>query len=114
MFDEIDQLEVSQEEVAAALDKAPGEACIIDVRETWELARGILPGAVHMPLSHFDDFVSTFEQGQSYIIYCEHGVRSLDVAVWLHSNKGINAKSMRGGFAEWTQQVEPYNAEPQA
>jgi len=113
MFDNIDQLEVSQEEVVQALDKAPVETCIIDVRETWELARGVLPGAVHMPLSRFEDFLSAFKPDHHYIIYCEHGVRSLDVAVWLQSNKGIDAKSMRGGFAEWSDRVEAYNGEPQ-
>jgi rhodanese-related sulfurtransferase len=100
----VDDLEITQTEVEAILAGA-GNAELVDVREDWELARGVLPGARLMPLSHFQDFVPEFVPGREYIIYCEHGIRSLDVAAWLVDNKGISARSMQGGFSVWRGKV---------
>src|SRR5690606_24231666 len=107
---DIDDLEIDPNSVQEALRTPAGpDAELIDVREDYELARGILPGALHMPLSHFQDFLPHFTPDRKYIIYCEHGVRSLDVAAWLQANKGIHAKSMAGGFAVWTGPVAKHD-----
>lgn len=105
MFEEIDLsgLEIEQAEVERLL---PGEAgaepvMLVDVREQWELVRGVLPGAVHRPMSALGSRDFEWPGDRRVVIYCEHGVRSLDVAVWLRQEKGIAARSMRGGFAVW-------------
>ena len=98
---ELEDLEVGPEEVEPLLGVETDDIEIVDVREEWELVRGVLPGAVHVPLSRFADYVSSFSPVRRYVIYCEHGVRSLHVAEWLQTNLRVRAKSMRGGFAEW-------------
>lgn len=96
-------LEVTQQEGQQLVEQAPAEGTVIvDVREGWELTRGILPGAWHCPLSRFDELAGQFEAGRHYLVYCEHGIRSLDVAAWLQHEHRIKAKSLRGGFSEWT------------
>lgn len=103
MFDDNSpgNLEISPEDVGALLDAGASDLILVDVREEFELQRGVLPGAVHRPLSRFAEFVDQWPSDRRLIIYCEHGVRSLDAAVWLLRTKNIQSRSMRGGFAEW-------------
>lgn len=109
MFEEIDlsDLEVEQPEVEQLLSGGAGAepVMLVDVREKWELTRGVLPGAVHRPMSAFGSIDFDWPDDRRVIIYCEHGVRSLDVAAWLRQRKGVAARSMRGGFAVWSGSV---------
>lgn len=102
---EIDELEIGPEEVETLLGKDHPTIELLDVREDWELTRGMLPEAVHIPMSQLAEYEVQWDANRQYIVYCEHGIRSLDVVLWLAQNKGIKAKSMRGGFAEWHGEV---------
>lgn len=101
-----DVLEIGPEEVEALLADEDPLVELVDVREDWELARGVLPHAVHIPMSQLIRHQDHWQEDRKYVVYCEHGIRSLDVVVWLAHNKGIAAKSMRGGFAEWHGEIE--------
>lgn len=101
-------LEISPWQVAELLAAGADDILLVDVREEWELARGVLPGAVHRPLSRFAEF-DEWPEARRIVIYCEHGVRSLDVAVWLRRAKNIVAESMHGGFAEWKGPVATFD-----
>ncbi|MFW5695984.1 MAG: ThiF family adenylyltransferase [Alkalispirochaeta sp.] len=51
----------------------------IDLREAGEIAamdRAILPGAEHVPLDRFLAALDDLDQTDSYLLVCEHGVRS--------------------------------------
>lgn len=101
-------LEVSITQVQQQLSAPTGkEPFLVDVREAWELGRGVLPNAHHRPLSTFiaDDHRWPAD-ARPIIIYCEHGVRSLDAALWLRQHKNVPAVSMHGGFAEWDGPVQ--------
>ena len=104
-------LEISREELQIKLRNLAADEQLIDVRESWELQRGILPGAMHCPLSRWKDFVDSFDPGKLYIIYCEHGVRSLDAALWM-KQMGLQGISLSGGFAEWNGQIVPPESDP--
>jgi rhodanese-related sulfurtransferase len=103
-----DELEISPAAVAELIATDPSSITLVDVREEWELTRGVLPGAVHRPLSRFADYVDAWPREGECVIYCEHGVRSLDATLWLLQNKGIRTRSMRGGFADWSGPVEKF------
>lgn len=101
-------LEVSIQQVQQQLAAPVGDPpFLVDVREGWELSRGVLPGAHHRPLSTFIADNHSWPAGsRPVIIYCEHGVRSLDAALWLRQHKAVSAVSMQGGFAEWNGPVQ--------
>ncbi|MBX7244672.1 MAG: hypothetical protein K1X53_04190 [Candidatus Sumerlaeaceae bacterium] len=102
------EIEIAPGEVAARL--ARGDVpFLIDVREEWELTRGILPGARSVPMSQFANRLDELDVSQPIIVYCEHGVRSYDVAAYLVS-RGYSALSMSGGFAVWDGPVVPFAA----
>ncbi len=106
---DLDELEIGPEEVEPLIGNENHNTDIVDVREESELAGGILPGAIHVPMSRFQEHIPSFTSDRRYVIYCAHGVRSLHVAEWLCANKGVSAKSMRGGFADWNGPIASYN-----
>src|SRR5215210_3590206 len=81
---ESQELEIEAAELIARLDSATLGAQLIDVREIPELTRGIIPGAIHLPMSSIDHRVAELSRETSVICYCEHGVRSLGVAEYLN------------------------------
>lgn len=99
--DNKDTWEIAPHEVEALLKEQDPQTEIVDVREDYELKRGILPNAVHVPLSKFEENMDRWQPDRRYVIYCEHGIRSMDVVYWLAAKKQIRAKSMRGGFSVW-------------
>ncbi|MEQ9070975.1 MAG: rhodanese-like domain-containing protein [Gimesia chilikensis] len=40
------------------------------------------------------------------IVYCHHGMRSLQVASWLSQNGFTNVKSMQGGIDAWSCEID--------
>jgi rhodanese-related sulfurtransferase len=40
------------------------------------------------------------------VLYCHHGMRSLDAAAWLRSQGFSGAKSMTGGIERWSTEID--------
>lgn len=79
-----------------------GEAVLVDVREADEHARERIDGAQLVPMSRFDPEAIRCERGQTVILYCRSGRRSLDAlrAVRAHDDD-LEAVSMAGGIIGW-------------
>ncbi len=93
--------EVDPSEVVQLLGEG---VVVVDVRETEELAAGILPGAVHIPRGFLELRIEGVvpDRSQPVIIYCAGGVRSALGAHTLMSELGYeDASSMVGGFTLW-------------
>ena len=70
---------------------------LIDVRETAEWNTGHLNGAVHLPLGQLlalEEDSDLLEQGSLIVVYCQHGIRSLQAAHHL-ANLGFNALNLK-------------------
>ena len=61
--------------VVAARLKA-GSAVLVDIREPDEFAREHVPGAVHAPLSRFEDAGADLPHGRQVIYTCRTGNRT--------------------------------------
>ena len=91
---------------AAALVKA-GEARMVDVREPWELATASIAGALAMPMGDVPGRVhQELDPEERLVIVCRHGVRSMNVTVWLRNQGFEQAQSMRGGIDAWAAEVD--------
>jgi rhodanese-related sulfurtransferase len=101
-------LEVSPQEVKARQD-AGEKLYFIDVREPHEYAITRLPGAQLIPMRTVPGALQSLEafaDEGTLIVYCHHGVRSLNVANWLRE-QGIEAcQSMAGGIDAWSLVVD--------
>jgi rhodanese-related sulfurtransferase len=98
--------EITPEEVKGKLDLGD-KFTLLDVRESWEfemahmteatlIPMGDIPSRAHQELDPEDDIV----------VVCHHGVRSMNVTVWLRQQGFGKAQSMRGGIDAWSRRVD--------
>jgi|SRR6478672_3932774 len=101
-------LEISPAE-AQALQKSGEPLFFIDVREPdeWKLAR--IEGASLVPMgmvpATLQDLENKADEG-ALIVYCHHGVRSLQVVAWLRDHGIPCCYSMAGGIDRWSREVD--------
>lgn len=74
---------------------------IVDVRNSGELAAGVIPGSVHIPLAELPQRLAEIPADQPVIVHCGSGWRS-SVASSLIAADGHDAVTdLRGGYQAW-------------
>ncbi len=80
---------------------------LLDVREPWEFDAARIEGAKLMPMG---DVASRAHQEldpeDHIVVYCHHGVRSMNVTAWLRQQGFEKAQSMAGGIDGWSRNVD--------
>lgn len=81
---------------------------LIDVRNLDEVVRGILPSAIHIPLSLIPD--QDFEpiSHEKIIFYCHSGIRSAQAASFVADKIDAETYNMRGGILAWGREGFPF------
>ena len=101
-------LEISAPEVKRRLD-AGEKLHLIDVREPNEHAIARIEGADLIPMRSVPGELQALEAKADtapLIVFCHHGVRSLNVVHWLRE-QGLEAcQSMTGGIEDWSLLVD--------
>jgi rhodanese-related sulfurtransferase len=88
---------ISPDETEALI--AQGDALVIDVRETYELARtGKVAGALHVPLGEIAS--GDFDREKALILYCAAGERS-EVGARILNAMGYGNVYNLGSFRDW-------------
>ncbi len=91
---------ISPEEVKARLIK--GESLyMIDVREDEEVAAGIIPSAIHIPLGELPERHQEIVKLDEVILICRSGNRSGKAYDYLQMLGYTGLKNMTGGMLEW-------------
>ena len=102
-------LEISPQEVKQKLD-AGEKLYLIDVREPHEFAIAKIPGGELVPMRSVPAALSQLQLRAAeapLVVYCHHGVRSLNAVQWLRG-QGIEAcQSMSGGIDAWSVDIDP-------
>jgi rhodanese-related sulfurtransferase len=99
---EIDPLELSQ------LRDQAQQFVLLDVREPWEFQTAKIEGSLLMPMGDVPGRAHQELDPEARIItVCHHGMRSLNVAVWLRNQGFESAQSLRGGIDGWSAAVDP-------
>lgn len=80
---------------------------LIDVRETWEWNIARLPGARLIPLGKLQRSLDEIGPARDVIVYCHHGVRSASAAELLRQAGFPRARSLAGGIARWSEEIDP-------
>ena len=93
-FQEIDATELSAMQLA-------GEIQLIDVRNIDEVLRGVIAGAVHIPLAQLPQVFSKLNADKPLIFYCHSGMRSAQAAGFMAEHGYQNAYNLRGGVLAW-------------
>lgn len=100
--------EIMPVEAKAHLDR--GQAVLIDVREISEHQLTRIDGAELIPMNTVPQRLQHLEalaDDKLLIVFCHHGVRSLNVVNWLRRQGVDNCVSMTGGIDYWSTQVDP-------
>ncbi|HXW54431.1 MAG TPA: rhodanese-like domain-containing protein [Candidatus Cybelea sp.] len=79
----------------------------VDVREHWEHDLCRIEGATLIPLREIPAQLARFGNAEEVILFCHHGMRSLDAAAWLRSQGIGRARSMAGGIDRWSREIDP-------
>ena len=101
-------LETTPQEVKRRLDA--GEIHLIDVREPHEYAQARIEGSELIPMRSVPAAVQQLDaraDERPLIVYCHHGVRSLNVVNWLREQGIESCQSMSGGIDAWSLTVDP-------
>lgn len=72
-------------------------ALIVDLREPEDFYRGHYRGAVNFPIESRMDNLSVFSKRRYYILYCEHGGSSMQLARKL-GMAGFRVATVVGGY----------------
>jgi len=105
---EIPNLEVTVVEVKRKLD-AGEPVVLLDCREPFEYDLCRIEGATLIPMNTIPQRMAELEQLSDrghVVVYCHHGMRSLNVANWLRHQGVENATSMTGGIEAWSLQID--------
>ena len=98
--------EISAGEASALL--RDGTAKLIDVREPWEFEAARIEGSVLMPMGDVPSRAhQELDPEERLIVLCHHGMRSMNVTVWLRNQGFEQAQSLRGGIDAWSAEVDP-------
>jgi rhodanese-related sulfurtransferase len=87
--------------------QAGEDLLLVDVREPGEVGIAALPDALVCPMSRAAEWIDRLPKEQPLIIFCHHGIRSMQVAMALAQRGHRNVTNMSGGIDLWSTQVDP-------
>ncbi len=98
---EIDPISVRQ------LSGSGKQFTLLDVREPWEFETARIEGAKLMPMGDVPSRAhQELDPEDHIVVYCHHGVRSLNVTAWLRQQGFEKAQSMAGGIDAWSRTMD--------
>jgi rhodanese-related sulfurtransferase len=90
---------------------AAGEKLLlIDVREPNEFQAARISDAELIPMRTIPAQLQRLEAASddaTLIVYCHHGIRSLNVVNWLREQGVPGCQSMAGGIDRWSLEIDP-------
>lgn len=111
--DSSETLEVSPtdlRELLAQRERGETSFLLLDCREEDEHAFCRIAGDVLVPLSSFverSEKLLARNDDSPVVVYCHHGMRSAQAAMYLRSRGHRQAFSLAGGIELWSREVDP-------
>jgi rhodanese-related sulfurtransferase len=97
--------EITPEQLASLKDRK--SLILLDVREPWEFDAARIEGSLLMPMGDISSRAFQELDPEAHIItICHHGVRSLNVAVWLRNQGFESVQSLAGGIDAWSNGID--------
>ncbi|MGY0194643.1 rhodanese-like domain-containing protein [Leptothrix sp. BB-4] len=106
------QLTVAQITTQLAQWRAEGrQPVVLDVREAWECATASLQDVgvpvVAIPMQEIPSRLAELPRDEPILTLCHHGMRSLQVALFLDRQGYPQTYNIMGGIDAWSVQVDP-------
>lgn len=98
--------EITAEELKSRMagEQAP---TVVDVREGWERATASIDPSAHIPMADVPARLQELDPDDHIVVYCHHGVRSMNVTAWLRQQGFERVQSLRGGIDRWSKEIDP-------
>ncbi|QJD83524.1 rhodanese-like domain-containing protein [Cohnella herbarum] len=93
---------ITVEQLKSRLD-AGEQIHLIDVREEEEVAQGMIPGALHLPLGQVPQQLASIPKDEEVIFICRSGYRSDQACQYLSSLGYTGTTNLVGGMLAWNQ-----------
>ncbi|MEA5003420.1 MAG: FAD-dependent oxidoreductase [Christensenella sp.] len=79
----------------------PQKYAVLDVREDGEVARGMIDGAIHIPLGQLRSRISELDKNKTIVVCCAIGLRAY-VACRILTGHGFEAIDLSGGYTTYS------------
>ena len=99
-------LEISVEELKTRMD-AGETPVLLDVRRPDEFAICNLPESKLIPLDQLPANLDELDPEDEIVVYCHHGIRSLNATVFLQAQGFSRVRSLAGGIDRWSNLIDP-------
>ena len=82
---------------------------LLDVRQPEEHAFVALPNSTLIPLGELPARAEEIDEwkGDEVVVYCHHGIRSLNAIAQLKHFGFVKIQNLAGGIDRWTSDVDP-------
>ena len=100
--------QIMPQEVSKCVENGE-KVTLIDVREPFEHQIARLNGSELIPMKTLVENLSRFEElaGEAtLVVYCHHGIRSLNAVSWLRDRGILNCQSLAGGIDRWSLEID--------
>ena len=98
--------QLTPQQVQDCLKKQPAPL-LLDVREEDEVSLCALAGSLHIPMNLIPLRHNELPDDIPIIVYCHHGIRSLNVARYLAHVGFEHVANLQGGIDAWARQIDP-------
>lgn len=98
--------DLSVQDIKTRLDA--GESLVLlDIREPYELIFCHLEGAILIPMSEMRQRRQEIPRDRPVIVFCHHGIRSVNLIDQLQTLGYTNLINMHGGIDTWSREIDP-------
>ena len=80
---------------------------LLDVREPWEIERCHLPGSQSVPMGSVPSRLQELDPDAETVVICHHGMRSMQVALYLEHSGFSTVHNLAGGIHAWSEAIDP-------
>ena len=99
--------EITPDELKSLLE-GNSDIVVLDCRELWEFETASIAGSKHIPMGEIPArFNQELDPEKHVIVVCHHGVRSMNVTMWLRRQGLEKVQSLSGGIDRWARQIDP-------
>jgi rhodanese-related sulfurtransferase len=80
---------------------------VVDIRTEAEVSRGVIDGAIHIPMHLLPVKAQDLPQDKPVVLYCHSGARSAQACAFMASKGFNNMHNLTGGILAWARSGKP-------
>ncbi|MEW5755414.1 MAG: rhodanese-like domain-containing protein [Pseudomonadota bacterium] len=88
------------------LELAEEHPVLLDVREPWEFKICALADSQNVPMSSITRNLDKLDPARKTVVICHHGMRSMQVALYLEQNGFSDVINLTGGIDRWASEID--------